>query len=100
MTTELEGPWVSGGIPAHHFAGPESAGRPELGDLFKEIVVDVKKERQLRGETVYGEASFHGCLDIGQPIVQRERQFLNGCLAGFSDVIPADADRMPFGNLR
>ena len=35
------------GVPFH---GPRAGARPEFGDLFKEVVVDVEKERQLRGK--------------------------------------------------
>ena len=66
-------------VSALHFTGPEPAGCPEFGDLFKEVVVDVEKERELGGKTVHGKSGFHSCLDVGQPVVQCEGQFLNGC---------------------
>ena len=43
-------------IAVFHFTGPESAGGPEFGDLFKEVVVDVEKERELRDKTVNGKS--------------------------------------------
>src|SRR5467141_4848047 len=99
MTAELQRSGVLRMVSALHFTSPEPAGGPELGDLFKQVVVDVEKERELRGEAVYGKSGFYGRLDVGQPAIEGKGQFLHRGRSGLANVIAADADRMPFGNL-
>ena len=41
----------------------------------------------------------HGSLDVGDGVGERERDFLHRRRAGFPDVIAADRDRVPLGQL-
>src|SRR5712692_687333 len=99
MTAELQRSGIFGVMAVFHLARPQPAGGPELGDLLKQVVVDVEKERELRGEAVHGKSSFYGSLDVGQPIIEGKGQFLHRGRSGLANVIAADADWMPFGNL-
>src|SRR6202043_2758385 len=47
----------------------------------------------------YLHAAAHTPFDILQTIAQRERQFLNGGGAGFTNVISADGDGIKFGSI-
>jgi hypothetical protein len=52
VKTQLLRPRAGGAEAVAHDPRPEPAGRAELGDLFKEVVVGVEEERQARREVV------------------------------------------------
>src|SRR5207237_3835609 len=99
LTAELQWSWIFRMVSVINFTGPEPASCAEFGDFFKEVVVDVEKRRELRGKTVNGKSGLHCCLNVGQPVIQGEGQFLHRRRSCLPDVVTADADRMPLGNL-
>src|SRR5215510_11371408 len=86
-------------VSAFHFTGPEPPRGAELSDLLQEVVVDVEEERELRSKAVHGKSGSYGSLDVGQPVIQGEGQFLHRSRSRLTDVIAADADGMPFRDL-
>src|SRR5262245_61904225 len=85
--------------PARHLASPQASSRPEFGDLFKKVVVDVEEEGELRGEPVHRKTSLHGSFHVSQAVVQGEGQFLHRRRTGFTDVVSADTHWVPFRNV-
>ena len=78
----------------------QSAARAaELGDLFKEFVVGVEKERQAWSEAVDVEAGIEGGLHIGHAVGEGEGDLLRGGRAGLAHVVAGDGDRVPFGHV-
>ncbi len=75
-----------------HPGSPEVAGRAILGDLFKEVNVGVKKEREPRGNYVDVEPALSRQLHVGKSVGQREGQFLDRGGAGFTDVIAGNGN--------
>jgi hypothetical protein len=71
--------------------GPDAPRRPELRDLLEQIDVGIEEERQPRRERVDGQATLLPELDVGEPVGQREAEFLHGGRAGFADVVTGDA---------
>jgi len=59
----------------------------------------VEEEGELRREIVHGLPGVDSRLDVGDPVRQREGDFLHGGAARLADVIAADADRVPVGHL-
>ena len=82
-----------------HFTRPQAPGGSEFGNLFEEVIVHVEEKGESRREGVHIEAGLHGRIHIGESVVECKREFLNGCRACLPDVVPADADRMPLGDL-
>ena len=78
-----------------HDLRPHAARGAELGDLFEQVVVGVEEERELPGEVVHLEPSLERGFHIGDRVRQRERHFLHGGGACFTDVIARDRDRIP-----
>src|SRR5262249_6538739 len=75
-----------------HQPVPDLARSPEFCDLFKEIIVRIKKEAQPRAELIYLEPPSPRPFHILHSVINRERQFLERRRSGFADVIPADGD--------
>ena len=59
----------------------------------------VKEEAQLAGKLVHVESGRDGSLDVVDAVGQRKCNFLGGRAARLADVVPADRDRVPLGNL-
>src|SRR5690606_10787924 len=78
---------VSLSDPVTHDLRPHAAGRPELGDLFEEVVVDVKEEGETRGEIIYVEAPLYAFLDVAYAVGDGERQLLYCGGARLTDVV-------------
>ena len=76
-----------------------ASSRPELGDLFQEIVVRVKEEGKSRRKGVHIQAGCNGRADVSDGIGEREGDFLYGGRASFANVVAADGDSVPFGYL-
>ena len=74
-------------VPLFHLAGPEAPGCAEFGNLFEEIIMDVEEKGELRCKRIHLETGFHGRLDVRQPVIEREGQFLDCRRACFPDVI-------------
>ena len=82
-----------------HDSGPHPPGRTELCNLFEKVHVRIKKEGKSRGEIVHSKTPLNGRFRIRNAIGQREGQLLHCCGTRLPDVIPADTDRIPAGNL-
>src|SRR2546428_11055787 len=81
------------------FLSPYAARRTEFGNFLKKIIMHVKKERQTWREGIDSETSRHGLLNVGQPIIQRKRQFLDRRGSGFTDMIATNTDGVPLGKM-
>ena len=90
---------VLGAVGVTQLAGPDPSRRAVLGDLLEEVDVGVEEERQARGEVVDGEAALDRALDVGEAVLERERQLLLGGRAGLADVVAGDRDRVPARHL-
>ena len=80
-------------------ARPDPPRGAVLGDLLEEVDVGVEEEAQARREIVDVEAALERVLDVGEPVLERERQLLRGGRAGLADVVAADRDRVPARHL-
>ncbi len=90
---------VLGAERVAELARPDPARRPVLGDLLEEVDVGVEEEREARGEVVDVEAALDRPLDVGEPVLEGERELLLGRRSGLADVVAADRDRMPARHL-
>src|SRR4030042_6078763 len=100
MEPHPPGAGILGLEPVLHDVSPHPSGCPELGNLFKEIQMRVKEEGETRGKGINIQfLSFHDILDIGYPVSQGESQFLDSSGACLPNVIAADADSIPQGNM-
>ncbi len=59
----------------------------------------VEEERQPLAETIHVQAGVDRGLHVRDRMCERERHFLNRGRSGLADVIPADRDRVPVGQL-
>ena len=59
----------------------------------------IKEEGKLGGKSVDLEPGFDCRFHIGQSVIQGKGQLLHGRRSGFANVVPADADWVPFRNL-
>ena len=99
MEPEFPGERIFRLIFFSHEFGPYSPCSAKLGNLFKEVIMGCQKKRKARGEGVHLKACFLGSLDIGGSISQGESQFLNSRSSRFSDMVAADAHRVPLRNI-
>ena len=76
-------------------ARPDAPGRPQLGNLLEEVVVDVPEEREARREFVDVEPARQAPLHVGEPVGQREGQLLGGGGPRLADVIARNRHRVP-----
>jgi len=83
-----------------HQLVPDAARRPELGDLFEEVVVRVPEEAEPRRERIDIEAGRDGGIDVRDAVGDGERDLLHRRAAGFADVVAADADGVPLRHVR
>ena len=96
MAAQFPASFVLGADLITHVPGPDSPGRPELGDFFEEVVVYIEKETQPRRESVHVHAARDALIYIAHAVGQRERQLLSCVRARLADVIAADAHGVPF----
>ncbi len=99
METHPPGPGILGLEALFHEPGPHPAGRTKFGDLLKKIDVGVEEKGKAGGKGIHIQASFYSGLDVGQAIRQGEGQLLNRRGPRFPNVIAADTDRIPSGDL-
>src|SRR2546423_14783174 len=78
-----------------HDMRPQSSGRPEFGDLLKELVMRIEKERNLRCKVVYVQPGLDCRLHISDPVRQCKRDLLRCCATCLPNMVAADADRVP-----
>ena len=83
-----------GAVDVAHPAGPDAAGRAELGDLLEEVEVAVEEERQARGELLDVEAAGQAQLDVAEAVGEGEGELLRGRRAGLADVVAGDRQRL------
>src|SRR5262245_19097361 len=76
VEAESDGPGIRSSEAIAHDPGPQSAGRPELGDLLEEVVVGVEEEREALAEVVRREARSDGGLAVGDPVRESEGELL------------------------
>ena len=76
-------------------ARPDAPRGAVLGDLLEEVDLRVEEERQARREVVDVEAALDGLLDVGEAVLERERELLLRGRAGLADVVAGDRDRVP-----
>ena len=70
-------------------ARPDPARRAVLGDLLEEVDVRVEEEAQARREVVDVHPARDLLLDVGQAVLERERELLRGRRARLADVVAA-----------
>ena len=76
-------------------ARPDAARGAVLGDLLEEVDLRVEEEAQARREVVDVDAARHLLLDVGEAVLERERELLRGGRPGLADVVAGDRDRVP-----
>ena len=82
-----------------HDVRPQPARGAELRDFLDQVVVRGEEEREPLAEPVDVEPGRARGLDVGDRVGDRERDLLHRRRAGLADVIPADRDRVPLGQL-
>ena len=90
---------VLGAVGLAQLARPDPAGGAVLGDLLEEVDLRVEEEAQARGERVDVDAALDRLLDVGEAVLERERELLRGGRAGLADVVAGDRDRVPARHL-
>ena len=80
-------------------ARPDAARGAVLGDLLEEVDLRVEEEAQPRRELVDVDAALDGLLDVGEAVLERERELLRGGRAGLADVVAGDRHRVPARHL-
>ncbi len=80
---------VARAVRLAQLARPDPAGGAELRDLLEEVDLRVEEEAQARGEVVDVEAALDRLLDVGEAVLERERELLRGGRAGLADVVAA-----------
>src|SRR4030067_2209740 len=99
MKSEHPGTGLLGHKTLPHDLSPDPPCRPEFCNLFKEVDVGVEKEGEPRSKIIHVEAPLHGSFHVSDSVGQGECQLLNCRRTGFTDMIAADADRIPSGDL-
>ena len=74
---------------------PDAPRGAVLGDLLEEVDLGVEEERQPRREVIDVEAALDRLLDVGEAVLERERELLLRGRAGLADVVAGDRDRVP-----
>ncbi len=86
---------VLGAVGLLHLARPDAPRGAVLGDLLEEVDVRVEEEAEPRGEVVDVQAALDRLLDVGEAVLQRERQLLLGRRTRLANVVPGDRNRVP-----
>ena len=89
------GPRLPGLVALAHVTRPDAPRRPQLRDLFEEVVVNVPEEGKARGERIDVEPPGDAPLHVREAVGEGERQLLGRRGARFADVIARDRDRIP-----
>jgi hypothetical protein len=88
-----------GAEPFLHYLCPKYPGRPEFSYFLEEIVMGIEEKGKATGKIVDIQSTVNGRLYVGNAIGQRKSNFLNGAGAGFTDVVPANTDSIPAGQI-
>ena len=86
---------VARAVGVAQLARPDPARGAVLRDLLEEVDVRVEEEAQPRREVVDVEAALDRLLDVGEAVLERERELLLRRRAGLADVVAGDRDRVP-----
>ena len=90
VEAQLRGAAVPGPVAVAHPAGPDTAGRPVLRDLFEEVDVRVEEEAEAGGEVVDGRTGCDRRLHVREAVGECERVLLGRRRPGFADVVARD----------
>src|SRR5262249_47914393 len=82
-----------------HNARPHPSRGPKLGDLFQQVVMRIKEKRKAWCEFINLETGFESRLDIGKRVSKCKRQLLYGRRARFPNVIAANRNGVPVGDV-
>ena len=99
MEAEKPAPGVCGPKGLAHFAGPDAARSPELAHFFEKIIVRVEKEGKAWGKVIDIDPPLDTPAHILEPISQGKGQFLGRRGPCLSNVVAADADGVPAGQV-
>src|SRR5713101_9064834 len=99
MEAQPQRPRVACMEPVAHDPCPQASCRAELRDFFEEVVMAVEEERQPRRKVINREARLNAYLNVSYAVGQCERQLLHGCRPRFPNVVSADTDHIPAGEL-
>src|SRR5437667_3712857 len=92
-------PRVLGTERVAHLARPDATRRAIFRELLEEIVMGVEEKRKAWREVVDFQTAVDAPADVLHPVREGEREFLRRGRARLADVIPADRNRVPFGNV-
>ena len=81
-----------------HLARPDAAGGAELGDFLEKVVVAVEEEGKSRRKLIDVQPPVLAPAHVFEPVRQRERELLDGCRTGLTDVVSRNADSVPAGH--
>src|SRR5262245_903356 len=95
MEPELPGARVFRLEAVAHDVRPDAPGGAVLRDLLEEIAVRIEEERETGSERVHLEPRIDAVLDVLDSVPQRERKLLCSGGARFTNVVPADGNRVP-----
>src|SRR2546428_373031 len=82
-----------------HLARPDATRRAIFRELLEEIVMGVEEKRKAWREVVDSQTAVDAPADVLHPVREGEREFLGRGRARLADVIPADRNRVPLGNV-
>ena len=82
-----------------HYFSPQTPRCPVLGDLLKKIHVGIEEEGKPGPKCIHIQTNSKRCLDVCNPVRQCEGHLLHSGGTRFPDMIPADADRIPHGDI-
>ena len=74
-------------------------GGAKFCDFFKKVVADVEEEAEAGGEVVDLEAAVEAPADVLEAVAEGEGEFLDSVGACLADVVAADADGVPAGEV-
>ena len=86
-------------VPFLHDAGPQPAGGAEFGDLGEKVEAGREDPADAGGEIIDFLTRLDSSVDVGHGIGKREGDFLDWGSAGFTDMIGADTDGIPLGDV-
>ena len=89
----------AGAVLVSHRLGPEDTRRPILGNLLEDIVMRIEEKAEPRREAVDLHPTHQTGIDVSESIRQRKGQLLDRRGAGLTNVIAADAHRVPLRHL-
>src|SRR5207245_1170291 len=85
--------------PLFHDPRPKTPGSAKLRDFFEHVIVGIEEKRELRTECIDVQACLESRPYIGDRIRECKRKLLNRCGPRLTNMIAADGDRVPFGQV-